>query len=108
MTRSNLTSTSTPAFPPAAVIQASGHPVSTELTGEAVILDPVGGSYYSLGGVGALVWRLLQAPRSFQDLQDAVLAAYQVEADRCRHDLQQLLEELQAAGLIEVRHEETS
>jgi hypothetical protein len=55
--------------------------------------------------VGARVWHLLQEPRTVQDIRETLLMEYEVERDRCERDLLALLQELVAAGLIEVRDE---
>jgi len=60
-----------------AVVQVSELQISTELSGAAVILDPAQGNYYSLDGVGAEVWRLLQEPRTLPELEQAIMARYE-------------------------------
>lgn len=79
--------------------------VSCDLAGEAAILNLESGVYYGLDAVGARVWHLLQEPRTVQDIRETLLMEYEVERDRCERDLLALLQELVAAGLIEVRDE---
>lgn len=86
-------------------IAAGGKQVSCELAGEVVLLQLDSGIYYGLDPVGSRVWQLLQEPRSFAELQDALLAEFEVEPERCAGDLRVLLGELDAAGLIEVQKE---
>jgi hypothetical protein len=45
---------------------------------------------------------LLQRQRSVAELRDAVLEEYDVEKERCERDVLDLLEKMQAEGLIEV------
>ncbi len=91
-----------PAIDDAGQIVAVAGVVSTDAEARTVLLEPASGSYYSLDGVGAAVWRMLRQPRSFRELQEAVLAAYDVTPEQCRKDLLDLLGELWRAGLIEV------
>ena len=77
------------------------HQVSSELDGEAVILNLESGTYFGLDEIGARIWSLLQEPKSIVEIRDTLLDEYEVEADRCEEDLLALLEELKAAGLIE-------
>jgi hypothetical protein len=77
--------------------------VSCELEGEAVILDLSGGVYYGLDPVGAHVWALLDRERSVAELRDAVVSAFEVDAATAEADLVELLEELAARGLVELR-----
>ena len=60
------------------------------------------GTYYSLNDVGARVWELVQEPLTVRELIDRVAAEYDVERDRCRQDLLELLDELSTAGLVTV------
>jgi hypothetical protein len=77
--------------------------VSCDLGGEAAILNINKGVYYGLDPVGAHVWNLLQNPQRVAEIQRAVMQAYDVEPERCRRDVDALLENLLAEGLIEVR-----
>jgi hypothetical protein len=86
-------------------VVAAKDQVSCDLAGEAAILNLEAGVYYGLDAVGARVWHLLQEPRTVQDIRETLLMEYEVERDRCEPDLLALLQELVAAGLIEVRDE---
>jgi hypothetical protein len=84
------------------IVVASRDQVSSDLAGEAVILNLASGMYYGLDEVGAQVWSLIQEPRSVDAIRDTILEEYEVEPDRCERDLLALLQELEAAELIEV------
>jgi len=79
--------------------------VSSDLAGEAVILDLKSGVYYGLNSVGASIWNLIQEPRTINEVRNAILAQYEVESEQCDRDLLALLQKLEAEGLIEVRNE---
>ncbi len=79
--------------------------VSCELHGEAAILHLSSGVYYGLNATGASVWALIQTPQTVRALRDALLTDYDVDAEACERDLLALLEDLAAAGLIEVTDE---
>ena len=85
------------------VVQASSVQVSCDLEGDAAILNLKTGAYYRLDRVGALVWKLIEQPRTVASVRDALLAAYEVEAELCERDLFELLGRLAGEGLIEVR-----
>ncbi len=84
-------------------IALSPRQVSCGLGAESAILQMDSSKYFSLNPVGARVWQLLASPKQVNELLAALLAEYEVPADRCRADLLALLQKLQAAGLIEVR-----
>lgn len=86
-------------------IVAAKDQLSCELDGEAVILNLQNSVYYGLDPVGARIWRLIQTPRTVNEVRDILLQEYDVEADRCERDLLELLQKLAAEGLIEVNDE---
>jgi hypothetical protein len=85
-----------------AIVVASKEQVSSDLEGEAVILNLKNGMYYGLDAIGSRIWTLLQTPQSVAALRDAIVAEYDVDAARCERDLLALLTNLAAAQLIEV------
>jgi hypothetical protein len=85
------------------VVIASKQQIASDLAGEVVILHLSKGEYYSLDEVGAYVWNLIQAPRSVEELRDAVVEEYEVEHDECERDIVALLEELEDVGLVEIK-----
>jgi hypothetical protein len=88
---------------PASRVAAAADQVSCELDGEAVILHLGEGVYFGLDPVGAHVWSLLEQERSVAELRDAVVAAYEVDAATAEADLLDLLGEMAARGLVELR-----
>ena len=85
------------------VVSATTEQVSCPLGDESAILNLKNTVYYGLNPVGARVWNLLQQPRSVGELRDALLDEYDVEPERCEHDLLELLEKMRSEGLILVR-----
>ncbi len=87
------------------VIVASKEQISSEVAGESVILNLKSGVYFGLNSVGLCVWNLIEQPKTFADIGNALLEKYDVEVEQCNHDLRNLLEALQTQGLIEVSKE---
>ena len=80
---------------------ASRKLAASEINGEAVILSLADGNFYGLNPVAAQVWRWLQEPRTLDQLESLLTAEFNVERDRARQDLTQLLRDLQTRKLIE-------
>lgn len=74
------------------------------LDGEVVILHLSEGVYYGLNAVGGRIWELLQEPTSPAQICQTLLEEYEVDEERCSHELFALLDELLARGLISVRN----
>jgi hypothetical protein len=86
-------------------VVAAKEQVSSDLAGEAVILDFKSGVYYGLNEVGASIWNLIQEPKTVNEIRDAILEEYEVEPEQCDRDLKAILQQLADEGLIEVRNE---
>ena len=75
------------------------------LAGESVLLNLKSEKYFGLDEVGTRMWGALTSSSSIQDAYETLLAEYDVEAERLRHDLSDLIEKLVEHELIEVHHE---
>jgi hypothetical protein len=87
------------------ILSACKDQVSSEIGGEAVILNLQSGTYYGLDEVGKRIWDLIQTPRSVKEVQENLLAEYDVESDQCEKDLIALLQSLADENLIEIERE---
>ncbi|MDI5921847.1 PqqD family peptide modification chaperone [Halomonas sp. LR5S13] len=74
--------------------------VAADLDGELVMMNAVAGRYYGISGVGARAFELLESPISIEGLVETITHEYEVEADKCRRDLQAFVQELMANGLV--------
>jgi hypothetical protein len=90
------------------IITASSEQISSDLGGEAVILNLGSGVYHGLNEVGARVWNLIQKPHTVKDIKQTLLEEYEVEIEQCQNDLMALLAELLAAELIVINNEKTA
>lgn len=88
------------------VVVAAADVVAADLGREKALLSMTDGVYYALNPVGAMIWDLVQEPRSVEELRDAVVARYEVEPDRSEHDVLAVLAKLSEWGLLEVRDAE--
>ena len=68
---------------------------------EAVILNFENGIYYGLNPVSARIVELIAEPRTVSAILAILLDEYDVDADRCRQDLVNLLAKLKEHDLIE-------
>ena len=81
--------------------KATSRQVSSRVEGETVILHMGSGTYFGLDPVGTRIWELLSQPRTTAELRDGVVAAFEVEPERAQRDLEALLADMQAQGLVE-------
>jgi Coenzyme PQQ synthesis protein D (PqqD) len=73
-----------------------------ELEGESVLLNLSSGRYFGLNKVGTRIWKACTTSASLQEASDALVSEYDVDPERLRHDLQELVEKLVEHGLLEV------
>jgi hypothetical protein len=76
--------------------------VSSDLGGEAAILNLKNSVYYGLDPIGARVWQLIQEPITLGQIRDVLRAEYDVEPAQLEADLRDLLQELAEQGLVEI------
>jgi hypothetical protein len=76
--------------------------VSCDLDGEAAILNLKDGVYYGLDPVGAKIWNLIQKPIRLNDVVEIIWDEYDVDINRCKDDIFELVEELLNNGLVKV------
>jgi hypothetical protein len=84
------------------VVAAEGRQLSTNLSGDVIILSLEDGIYYGLDHVGARIWALLQTPARVGDLVDRIVAEFDVTRATAEADTRELLGELAARELIRI------
>ena len=74
--------------------------VARDLAGEAVLLHLGTGIYFGLDSVGARTWQLLAEHRSTETIIPLLLQEFEVDEPRLRLDLEALVTQLLAEGLL--------
>jgi hypothetical protein len=74
--------------------------IQETIDGEAVIVNLDSGNYYSLEGVGAEIWTLLEARASLEEIVKEMAAEYQVEPDTMWATVRDLVNELEHEDLV--------
>jgi hypothetical protein len=81
-------------------ISVSSNVVAREVGGETMLLDLASGTYFGLDPVGGRFWQLLEEGKSPEQARDVLLAEYEVAAAQLDRDLEKLLADLAANGLV--------
>ncbi|MEO0970579.1 MAG: PqqD family peptide modification chaperone [Cyanobacteria bacterium J06639_18] len=89
-----------------AIISAAKEQISSDLGGEAIILNLKSGVYHGLNEVAAKIWNIIQNPKSVNDVRTILLEEYEVDFQQCDRDLKELLQELTKVGLIEINNQQ--
>ncbi len=71
------------------------------IDGEAIIIDLATGVYYSMQGIGGLIWSMIDARQSVGAMHDRIVATFDVDPDEARRDLHSVLDQLLAEGLVQ-------
>jgi hypothetical protein len=74
--------------------------VAADMDGDLVMMSIDHGEYYGVGGVGPRVWELLQQPITVEDITAVICDEFDVEADRCREDINGFARQLLEMGLV--------
>jgi len=75
------------------------------IDGEAIIMNLSNGLYFSMDQVGAVIWELLEAGHSLEEMAEALEHRFNVDRDRATGDVTRLVSELLAENLVEVNVE---
>ena len=81
-------------------IEISSEVLTQEVGGETVILDLKSESYFGLDEVGTRIWQLLQEQDDIQAITATMLNEYDVEEKQLEKDIQDLLTQLNKAGIV--------
>jgi fermentation-respiration switch protein FrsA (DUF1100 family) len=82
-------------------VQANPDEVAAKVVqGEAIIINLATGVYYSMTGVGAAAWGLLEATGDVARTVETLCVSYNVDAARCRGEVERLVAELLTERLL--------
>jgi len=79
--------------------------VSCDLDGEAAILDLKDGIYYGLDPIGAKIWNFIQKPKLVKDIIKTIYDEYDIDQERCKDDIFELIEQLLDNGLVKINEQ---
>ena len=74
--------------------------MEAELGDELVALEPNAGTCFGFNSVATSVWRLLDQPKTFEQLQQALLEEYEVDSAECSQELERLLGDMSSKGIV--------
>jgi hypothetical protein len=82
--------------------------VAANLGEELALLDMAKGAYLGFNATAAHLWRLLDEPRTLDGLCQAMMLEFDVDAARCRGEVEELLGQLVADGMVKIRDDEVA
>jgi hypothetical protein len=85
------------------MVRRTGEMIEAEVDGELVALHVDNGTCYGFNGTATRIWALLEQPRRFSELKAELLQEFDVDPATCEDQLNDLLDELAADGLVEIR-----
>ncbi|MEP5567624.1 MAG: PqqD family protein [Halioglobus sp.] len=85
------------------VVTLSPDVISQEVSGETVLLDLNSENYFGLDEVGTRIWQLIESSGNLQEIYDTMLNEYEVDADQLLEDMEQLVVDIEKAGLVSLK-----
>jgi hypothetical protein len=70
------------------------------IDGEAILIHLPNGTYYSMDGVGALVWELIDANQTLREIVESITTRFDVSSELARADVERLVRELLSEKLV--------
>lgn len=86
--------------PDTTVCQVQGH-VTSDMSGEKVMMSIRNGNYYNLGETGGRIWELLQTPTTVRHIVDTLVQEYDVDPLSCEQHVISFLQRLVDEQLIQ-------
>jgi hypothetical protein len=83
-------------------VRVPEHVLMRVVDGELVVLNLDNEHYYGLDEVGTAMWEALTTAPTVRDAIQQLLATYDVDEETLARDVEGLLEDLSARGLVEV------
>jgi hypothetical protein len=81
-------------------IRPSSDVVTREVGEETMLLDLASGTYFGLDPVGGRFWQLLEEGKPPREARDVLLGEFEVAEAQLDRDLEALLADLAANGLV--------
>ncbi|HEX6377302.1 MAG TPA: PqqD family protein [Allosphingosinicella sp.] len=85
------------------LVERRGEMIETEVDGELVALHVDNGTCYGFNSTATRIWALIEQPRRLSELTEALVREFDVDPATCEAQLKELLDELAADGLVEIR-----
>jgi hypothetical protein len=85
------------------IVARRGEMIETEVDGELVALHIDNGTCYGFNGTATRIWGMIEQPKRLSELKAELLREFEVDPDTCEAQLRDLLDELAADGLVEIR-----
>ena len=85
----------------AQMYQRSPEAIFSEVGGDIVALNVARGACYGMEQVTASIWQLLAEPVTLEQLCARLVEMYEVDPATCRGDVEALLGELEAEGMVQ-------
>jgi hypothetical protein len=85
------------------IVERRGEMIETEVDGELVALHIDNGTCYGFNSTATRIWGLIEQPQRLSTLKEELLREFDIDSETCETQLRELLDELAADGLVEIR-----
>jgi hypothetical protein len=85
------------------LVRRTGEMIETEVDGELVALHVDNGTCYGFNGTATRIWAMIEQPRRLSELTGELTREFDVDSATCEAQLRDLLDELAADGLVEIK-----
>ena len=85
-----------------AIVKRHANFAETEVDGEILLIDMDGGMIFAMKDTAAELWALIDGKRDLGGVVDELATRFAAEAATIRHDCSAMVDDLLAAGLVEI------
>ena len=84
------------------ILKRKSEILSSDMDGETVMMSVENSEYYSLSPIGTRIWEIVEQEISYKDLISKLMSEYKVDADTCKSDTEEFINELINKGLVDL------
>jgi hypothetical protein len=88
------------------IVVRDSEPIATTIDDEVVMLSPRAQAYFGLGSVGSEIWKAIEQPRRVDDICTALMQEFDVDAETCRREVLDFLNDLVGRKLARIVEDE--
>ncbi len=85
------------------LVERRGEMIETKVDGELVALHIDNGTCYGFNSTATRIWAMIEQPRRLSELTGELTGEFDVDSATCEAQLRDLLDELAADGLVEIK-----
>ena len=74
--------------------------ITNEIDDEVLMMSIEDGKYYGLNAVGSEIWKLIEEPKTLEEIIPALMEIFEIDEDSCRKESLEFIESMIKNNII--------